>query len=112
MAVLPVVAFAPVLPLVESWPGAAFCAGVPAPGVPCSCAPGVCGEVPGVCGVVVGCCGAVLGVEVCEPAVVPLCWSELGPEVDVLLGWVWAATQIAENSSTEKSMVLVFMTVS
>jgi hypothetical protein len=61
---------------------------------------------------VVGCCGAVLGVEVCEPAAVPLCCSELGPDGDVLLGWVWAATQIAESNSTENSMVLVVMAVS
>jgi len=53
--------------------GAVFCCGVSVAGAPWLCAPGVCGAVPGSAGVVLGVCGDVLGVEVCEPAVDPLC---------------------------------------
>jgi hypothetical protein len=95
-----------------------FCSGVPAPGDPCSGFPGVCGvvlgvcgEVPGVCGVVLGVCGAVLGVEVWVPPVWPLCWSELGPDGDVLFGCVWAATQSAEDNSKENSIAFDLMAV-
>jgi hypothetical protein len=92
--------------------GTAFGCGVSVPGVPWLSAPGVCGAVPGCSGVVLGVCGAVLGVEVCAPAVVPLCWSELGLEGDVLLGCVWAATQIAESSNNENNVAFDFMAVS
>jgi len=73
------------------------------------CAGGAAGVVPGCWGIVLGVCGAVLGVEVCEPAVDPF-WSE--PVGEVLFGVVWAATQIAESSSKENSMLFDFMTVS
>jgi hypothetical protein len=65
--------------------------------------------VPGCSGVVLGVCGGVLGVEVCEPAVDPLCWPELEPEGDVLSGCVWAATQIVESSNNENNVAFDFM---
>jgi hypothetical protein len=68
--------------------------------------------VPGCSGVVLGVCGEVLGVEVCEPAFDPLCWSEPGLEGDVLFGCVWAATQIAESSNNENNVAFDFMVVS
>ena len=89
------------------WLGLAFWSGVVEFGV---CAGGAPGVVPGCCGVVLGVCGDVLGVEVCEPAVAPLCWSELAGEL--LLGVVWAATQIAESSSKDNSVACRFMAVS
>src|SRR5581483_10674253 len=89
------------------WVGEAFWSGVVEFGV---CAGGAAGVVPGCWGIVLGVCGAVLGVEVCDPAVAPLCWSE--PAGELLLRVVWAATQIAESSSKENSIVLDLMAVS
>jgi hypothetical protein len=89
--------------------GAAFCSGAVL-GV-CGEVAGVWGDVPGVCGVVLGVSGAVLGVDACDPEVWPLCWSELGPDGDVLFGCVWAATQMAETSNNENSIDLDLMAV-
>lgn len=103
LAELPLVpAFAPG----AAWFGVAFWSGVVAFGV---CAGGAAGVVPGCCGVVLGVCGAVLGVEVCVPAGVPFCWTV--PAGEVLLGVVWAATQIPENSNKENSIALDLMAV-
>ena len=89
--------------------GAAFCSGA-VPGVACPDASGVAGEVPGVCGVVLGVCGAVAGADDWEPAVCPLACG-VDPDGDVLLGWVWAATQIADNSNMENSIAFDLMAV-
>lgn len=89
--------------------GAAFCSGA-VPGVVCPDASGVAGEVPGVCGVVLGVCGAVAGADDWEPAVCPLaCGAD--PDCDVLLGWVWAAIQMADNSNMENNIAFDLMAV-
>ena len=90
--------------------GAAFCSGA-VPGVVCPDASGVAGDVSGVCGVVLGVWGAVAGADDWDPAVCPLACGVDPDDGDVLVGWLWAATQMADNSNMENNIDFDLMAV-